>query len=303
MFSPAEVHVYDRLGNHTGVVDTQNEIFEEKIPNSYYFEVGESKYLGVDVEDVSRVELKGTGLGTFTLEIEQVVGTTSTTTTYADVPVSPSMKGVIDVTKSTPQLNLDIEGDGKADFIVGPAVHLDPLIYAQMLQKIVKGMKLYSSVEDSILDKLKDILSEIKDKDFDDAREVRNEVRRILLNLEWKEGKITQVQRKSLLLLFNVFNIGKDDNIASVIYVEQWVTDIKSRNLEDGVEGSILAKIDDVYDELVEEDNKEAKEDLEKLIKNLLDQSWKSGKIAQDQRDLLISNAVELQASLKSIQS
>ena len=154
-------------------------------------------------------------------------------------------------------------------------------------------------MQDSIFEDLSDIMKETKDKDFDDAREIRNEIRKDLFDPEWKQGKITEAQRGSLLSLFDTFNIGKDDNIASVLYVEQWVTDIKSRNLEDSVEESILDKLGDVYEELIKEDNKEAKEELEDIIEDLKDSTWKVGKITQEQRELLIEDTSQLLLNIK----
>ena len=59
-------------------------------------------------------------------------------------------------------------------------------------------------------------------------------------------------------------------------------------HLYPSVEDSILEKLDKIKDELEEEDIDDAKEYAEKLLKNLNDFSWKTGKITIDQRNTLV---------------
>ena len=287
IFSPVEINAFNQTGIHTGIIDAANELYEEAIPNSYYFQVGDSKYLGLPADQTNQVTLKGTDFGTFTLEIEQVTGNNSTTSIFTDIPVSPTMRGSIDFINNIPQIKVDTEGDGKVDFVVLPRNDLDPLLYAKMLQSIVKSMKLYSSVEESILEDLSDIIKEVKDKDFDDAREIRNDIREDLLDPEWKEEKITSDQRSRLLSLFNPFVIGSKDPLPAIVLVEELEMTVRAMHLYTSVEDSILEKLAKIKDELEEEDIDDAEEYAEKLLKNLNDFSWKTGKITLGDRNTL----------------
>lgn len=119
MKSPVDVHLYDEHGNHTGVTERTDEgtFFVEEIPNSYYFELGEKKYLGVDDRDVT-IELQGTDTGTFTFEVDTVVADeTGETVTFENIPVTENMKGMlmIDGETGSSDLKIDIDGDGEMD--------------------------------------------------------------------------------------------------------------------------------------------------------------------------------------------
>ncbi|MEW6610409.1 MAG: hypothetical protein AB1352_02145 [Patescibacteria group bacterium] len=79
IFSPVSLDIYDSVGNHTGkvnnpVADSDIELKEENIPNSYYHEYGDDKFAGLDTEDTYQIKLHGLGLGSFTFEIEEVHG-------------------------------------------------------------------------------------------------------------------------------------------------------------------------------------------------------------------------------------
>ncbi|MBP7007047.1 MAG: hypothetical protein KBB16_03235, partial [Candidatus Pacebacteria bacterium] len=118
--SPATIDAYDSFGNHTGKVCIEGEDFcyvEEEIPNSTYLEFGEGKYLNLPEDNFSRIEIKGTGTGTFTYESEKVYpGETSTITAFKDIPVDANT--LAEVTMNSDEsltLVLDQDGDGTID--------------------------------------------------------------------------------------------------------------------------------------------------------------------------------------------
>lgn len=130
MASPVAVDVYDRLGNHTGFIenptlDSDVVLFEEKIPNSYYWSIAEDIYIGVDTRNEYHIELTGLASGTFTWEIQEVLGNEKIDKiVYKDIPVSPSMKGemVIQAIESASQLKIDEDGDGIIDLMLNPTI-------------------------------------------------------------------------------------------------------------------------------------------------------------------------------------
>jgi hypothetical protein len=125
MHSPVAVHIYDTEGRHTGQVANPNpnsdiRLYEEKIPNSYYFELGESKYLGIGGDGDFRVELEGLDTGVFTFEVEKVKGDdTILKKVFLDIPTSKDMKAQIDLSPlSDNDLFLDVDGDGSQDLVL-----------------------------------------------------------------------------------------------------------------------------------------------------------------------------------------
>ncbi len=99
----------------------------EDIPNSYYMEFGEGKYVGVDADEPHTIKLEGEGTGTFTLDIKDVVGDSVVNQiNYEDIPVIADTEAELtlqDTTNAEP-LMLDMVGDGTPDITLGPGVEL-----------------------------------------------------------------------------------------------------------------------------------------------------------------------------------
>lgn len=118
LHSPVKVDVYDKDGNHLGLVGNTT---ERQIANSYYLEFGEGKYVGFPLEEGTTINLQGTGTGTFTLNLKQYQGDTQEgTQTFTDIPVSPTTKAtlVINTLNDAKELSLDQNGDGIVDSVV-----------------------------------------------------------------------------------------------------------------------------------------------------------------------------------------
>ncbi len=121
--------MYDTNGNHTGISassTTEFTLHDEQIPNSFYLEFGEGKYLGMPGTEPHTVKLKGLDQGTFTLEVKEQVGdVTKKEVTFANVPVTASTTGVMVITNLTeatpPLLLLDLDGDGTNDLTLSTA--------------------------------------------------------------------------------------------------------------------------------------------------------------------------------------
>ena len=121
--SPVELHIYDAEGNHTGIVpntDPESDLrrFEANIPNSYYTEFGEIKYAGANTFGANIISLIGEDTGTFTLEVDTLIGgNISTTTTFTDIPVVKDARDrvVVGEDSSVSSLTLDIDDDGVVD--------------------------------------------------------------------------------------------------------------------------------------------------------------------------------------------
>jgi parallel beta-helix repeat protein len=154
MKSPVAVHVYDSVGRHTGLIDNPNpqsdlQLYEEEIPNSSYFELGDKKYLSLDGEDIYTIELKGEGIGTFTLEIDEVQGdTVIDTTAYQNIPVTPATTGKVLLQDSLVELELelDVDGDGQTDAVIQEGVAVPLLVSLAVLQQSIAELDAHHSV-------------------------------------------------------------------------------------------------------------------------------------------------------------
>ena len=123
--SPVELHIYDELGRHTGLLEITNEDevdrYEEQIPNSYYWQIGEGQYAGVSGGYTSTVKLVGIDSGTFDFHIDEVESDEVVSQTiFDDVPVEEGSLAIVEVNESKTiySLNLDIDGDGEVDEVL-----------------------------------------------------------------------------------------------------------------------------------------------------------------------------------------
>ncbi|HBV01436.1 MAG TPA: hypothetical protein DEF00_03535 [Candidatus Taylorbacteria bacterium] len=140
--SPVLLHLSDSLGRHTGPVPNTNpdsdfKLVEEQIPNSYYWRIGEGQYAGAGGDATTTVTLYGSGLGTFTIDIEELLGgEVATTTIFEDIPTATTTVATLEAGGSvSPVLSLDIDGDGNTDAEVTPGG-----LTAEELVGIVKGL-------------------------------------------------------------------------------------------------------------------------------------------------------------------
>ncbi len=132
LYSPLDVHLYDTHGNHTGpkktTVDGQEvTIFEESIPNSYYYQFGERKYVGFPEGEDIRVEMEGYDLGAYTLKLSEVQTTVTgeeetAHATFENLPTTADTLVKFSIPKTgisdmTP-LEADVDGNSTKDYSV-----------------------------------------------------------------------------------------------------------------------------------------------------------------------------------------
>lgn len=128
LYSPLDIHLYDSQGNHTGpvteTVDGQETtVIEEEIPNSYYLQLDDRKYVGVPAGEDIRVELDGYASGSYSLEMAETDGETATATlAFAGLPTSADTQVSLDLPAAglggVSGLTADYDGDGQADYSV-----------------------------------------------------------------------------------------------------------------------------------------------------------------------------------------
>ncbi|MEK7219085.1 MAG: DUF5018 domain-containing protein [Patescibacteria group bacterium] len=145
--SPVTFDAYNVDGNHTGKScppDSEFCYVEENILNSSYLEFGEGKYINLPENQMSKVKLQGTDIGTFTYNSEKVLPDgTSTVSSFVDIPVTTQTQAEITLDQAgIPQLALDVTGDGVNDFTLSPNDNFDPVIYLQIMKNTIDSLDL-----------------------------------------------------------------------------------------------------------------------------------------------------------------
>ncbi|NLC31129.1 MAG: hypothetical protein GX765_03715 [Candidatus Moranbacteria bacterium] len=165
LYSPLDIHVCDKLDNCVGYGEIETaegaqKIINEDLNNSYYFQLGERKYLGFD-EDNGEVEIRldGYGEGSYTLEIEEVEITNegeniTNFITYKNLPTSDKTKvsltipegGLADIS----DLEADYDGDGGKNYVIESRVNQEnvmPDMIAPQIEIISPESRVYEKDE------------------------------------------------------------------------------------------------------------------------------------------------------------
>jgi hypothetical protein len=201
--SPVSLNLYDVQGRHTGIVtttlpDSDIQLIDEQIPNSYYLEFGEGKYAGADTISTTTVRLMGFALGSFTFDIEEKRGNEMIAfTTFANIPTATSSVftlGVQDLSQP-PVLFADIDGDGETDTTITAGAGVSPQELIAILKGIIKTLDLPAEKKDALIKKL-DKLQKAIEKDF---KNEKNKKRKINKAFEDIGEKIMKFEKKGLL--------------------------------------------------------------------------------------------------------
>jgi len=143
MHSPVNVSIQGAEG-YVGISTTtcDTACIEESVSNSYYFEFGEGKYLGVPLDgEEYTIELQGTSEGKFTLELrEERGGVVSASKVFSNVPITPLTNGELKLTElgEVGILNLDTNGDSVPDTIVYEDGYKKPVSFELLINEIEK---------------------------------------------------------------------------------------------------------------------------------------------------------------------
>ncbi len=214
MHSPAVINVYDNQGNHTGPINLSGSDFygfEEEIPNSFYLELGEVVYIGFDKEEGSRVEIQGTGTGTFTFVVEEYKGDEiESVASFKNIPVTPNLKAIFEVTNQDSILAIDVDGNGSSDFSLSESADQDPVLFLQILKQTIIVLGFPHDLEKLLLQKIDKAISfTLKEKSEKMIEHIKKFSVQIQ-NKKWeKQKKITQEEKVILLEMIN----GLVDNI------------------------------------------------------------------------------------------
>lgn len=199
--SPVTFDAYDINGNHTGKIcpiDSDFCYIEENITNSLYLEFGEGKYINLPEDQMSKIELQGTDIGTFTFESEKILPDgTSTISSFVDIPVTTQtqVEIVLNSTTQVPELKLDVTGDGVMDFTITPKDEFDPILFLQVMKKNVESFNISKQQKSMLLKRIDDTIKAIQKGKIDKA-ELKIEQFKKALNIHPKENEKDREERE-----------------------------------------------------------------------------------------------------------
>ena len=222
--SPVTLGIYDSLGRYTGQIPNIDptsdlERYVVNIPGSDFKENPDEGYnITVPYQDMYQVVLNGTGVGTFTLDTEHNVnGGVVSSTTFADIPVTPLLVAGLDLAPSTATssqvLKLDTDGDGIVDATSSPRVHVDfnsndraknayLREYFQAIRNSILALHLPVGREKSVLAKVDKLLDLLKKGKRVKASIVAQHAAEGVEGQHWVYKKLDYTKRQTLAAIF-----------------------------------------------------------------------------------------------------
>ncbi|MFC1720675.1 right-handed parallel beta-helix repeat-containing protein [Patescibacteria group bacterium] len=195
--SPVTLHLYDNYGRHTGPAvnpdpDSDLPFVEEQIPNTYYWNIGEGQYAGVGVDTITTIKLTGKKLGTFTVDIDEVVGDESVSTNiFANIPTTENTIAHIAVgeTVHTPVLLVDIDGDDNNDVEINPNEEVSDTDYLVLLRGVITTMDLSEKKEEKLIKAIDRILKSVEKEEKCVNKKEENAQKKCDIHFDHKFGK------------------------------------------------------------------------------------------------------------------
>ena len=127
IYSPLDIEVIDRYGNRLGFASDGS--LENNIPGADFNVFGEHKFafLPEDSGEIYSINLKGTGVGAFTLSVSDIENSqTIQKQNFINVSVNNLTLGNLSFNEELSSLQLDIDGDGIIDQTLAPTSVLNP---------------------------------------------------------------------------------------------------------------------------------------------------------------------------------
>ncbi len=162
--SPVELHIYDSKGNHTGITETElpavekglYTFYESNIPGSDFKLSGSHDdpetyiYLPEGSGETYSIVVKGTDVGSATLQIERINEEATLESIEFVMPVTPvslastsitrSASSTASISSSTLPVRLDIDGNGSTDAILKVGSGFDPLLNIKLIRTTVSTL-------------------------------------------------------------------------------------------------------------------------------------------------------------------
>lgn len=248
--SPISLGVRDPEGRFTGVIpnpdpDSNIPIVVEEIPNSYYFEFGEGKYIGFDVGTSYDIVMQGNGEGTFTLEIDEIQSDAMiSSSAYSNVPVSPSTLATLTLQDLSNEntLQLDEDGDGVIDMAIPPdgtEPSLNELL--TFLKQKVQELDIKEKLKEKILRQLDTLEKKLEKKKTKNQKNLQKIEKKI--SAQEMKGKIQAVDAAELLILIEEIEIYIETNQLDPNVLRTLQDTIQSLNIKQSLKSDLLKQI------------------------------------------------------------
>lgn len=219
--SPVNLSITDSSDRYTGVAKENNAegfmFVKEEIPNSYFINIGEDKYVGIDSNENYNVNIEGYDVGTFTFEQELIdKGEAINSVKFIDIPVTPLTKIYADLDNGAldPTIDVDVDGDRMIDITVDSENEFNPVTYLRVTKEIIESFSLERSQEQDLVARINSMIDAIGRNNVESLR-AKSEA--LVKKLNQKSDKIEIPAEQATKLSQDQMNIILN-NLESFIY-------------------------------------------------------------------------------------
>ena len=209
--SPVKIDVFDQQGSHIGISSSSTPsytLYDTQMPNSYYLEMGEGKYLGFSLDSTKTIKLQGIGTGTFTLSFDQYQGDTKEASqTFTDIPVSTTTKATLlmSTINDAKELSLDNDGNGTIDTIVFTDENKETITFQTLKNEI---LKLDSKVRPSLVNQVSTAEKQFAKKNYTTTKALFIVLKKEINLLSQKKiGNKWQIEKIQALKILAVIDV------------------------------------------------------------------------------------------------
>ncbi len=295
--SPVTIGIRDSQGRFTGVTpnpDPSSDIpvVLQEIPNTYYFEFGEGKYVGFGANEHYNVVMQGTGNGTFTLEVEETNNDEVTdTATYSDVPVSTETIAELNIQdlQNKGALEVDENGDGTVDETFQPdgESSLNDLLANFKAQ--ISSLSIKDKLKQNLLKKIDTLEKRIAGKKLKNAKVLANFKTKIT-NQEVK-GKTDAAGAGDITALLELLEAQYDDVVLDAVILTQLKEKVLSLNIKVNFKNDLLKRVARL-------ENKHALTHLLENLTHTISKKALSGKIPDADAQALLDLLTQIESAL-----
>jgi len=207
--SPVDLDVYNNEGKHMGLVPVPGTdlVMMENTIGGEIDVIGDEKYFTIPADDTYTIKLTGTGIGSFTYQVQKFVGSGMTEVSnvvYAGLPVTPLLVASTTISSSvlTAPLNLDVDGNGTTDITTSPSPTSNPLIHLDSMETIIRSFGLTQKTEKDLLKKIEKVRKNVE-KNKDKSRDKIQKVLAKAIDKHWDRKHITYEDKNLLISIFD----------------------------------------------------------------------------------------------------
>lgn len=218
LHSPAELHLNDETGRHTGIIEnsipnSDLKLYEKQIPNSYYFEFGEKKYAGTDRKPIT-VVLKGEDLGVFSLDIKEALGEDIISSArFSNIPVSKNTTATMQIEDgiNNVALNIDCDSNGIPDISIVPSEEYSAKDALNVLAEIVRSLSMNEKTKNILIQKIQSAEKQVEKNNLNAANSILENVKHAVLvfsgDLTSAQDRIPRDEAEKLLRILDTIKI------------------------------------------------------------------------------------------------